>query len=156
MIRELSKRVTRKSDGKPHPILTISSTSGFVRQDSKYRRYMAGESVNNYILLYNGEFAYNKGNSKTYELGCIFPLSNFETGLVPHAEGRGSGCGCLAMQARARETACKNRSEALRRVFNSHHPATAIFENSWMDGSAESANLPVKTRKTTKSKKNPQ
>jgi len=84
MIRELSKRVTRKSDGKPHPILTISSTSGFVRQDSKYRRYMAGESVNNYILLYNGEFAYNKGNSKTYELGCIFPLSNFETGLVPH------------------------------------------------------------------------
>lgn len=84
MIRELSKRVTRKSDGKVHPILTISSTSGFVRQDSKYRRYMAGESVNNYILLYKGEFAYNKGNSKTYEFGCIFPLNNFETGLVPH------------------------------------------------------------------------
>lgn len=45
---------------------------------------MAGESVNNYILLYKGEFAYNKGNSKTYEFGCIFPLNNFETGLVPH------------------------------------------------------------------------
>ena len=83
-IRELSNRVTRKSDGKTHPILTISSTSGFVRQDSKYRRYMAGKSVNSYILLHKGEFAYNKGNSKTYEFGCIFPLSIFETGLVPH------------------------------------------------------------------------
>ncbi|HBK9123049.1 TPA: restriction endonuclease subunit S, partial [Escherichia coli] len=61
-----------------------SSLSGFVRQDERYSRYMAGESVKNYILLKKGEFAYNKGNSKTYEFGCIFDLEAYEAGLVPH------------------------------------------------------------------------
>jgi type I restriction enzyme S subunit len=45
---------------------------------------MAGESVKNYILLKRGEFAYNKGNSKTYQFGCVFDLESFDTGLVPH------------------------------------------------------------------------
>lgn len=83
-ISQISKRVQRKSDGEDHPILTISSLSGFVRQDERYSRYMAGESVKNYILLKKGEFAYNKGNSKIYEFGCIFDLENYESGLVPH------------------------------------------------------------------------
>tara|TARA_Y100000296_G_C5098872_1_gene218846 strand:- start:31 stop:441 length:411 start_codon:yes stop_codon:yes gene_type:complete len=55
-ISQISKRVQRKSDGEDHPILTISSLSGFVRQDERYSRYMAGESVKNYILLKKGEF----------------------------------------------------------------------------------------------------
>lgn len=83
-LREISTRVQRKTDGEEHPILTISSLSGFVTQEDKYSRYMAGESVNNYILLKEGEFAYNKGNSKTFQYGCIFKLSTFATGLVPH------------------------------------------------------------------------
>lgn len=83
-ISQISNRIQRKSDGEDHPILTISSLSGFVRQDERYSRYMAGESVKNYILLEKGEFAYNKGNSKTYEFGCIFDLENYESGLVPH------------------------------------------------------------------------
>ncbi|MBU0655988.1 MAG: restriction endonuclease subunit S [Gammaproteobacteria bacterium] len=83
-INEIATRIQRKSDGNKHPILTISSLGGFVRQDERYSRYMAGESVKNYILLKNGEFAYNKGNSKTYEFGCIFDLEKFESGLVPH------------------------------------------------------------------------
>ncbi|WP_140428847.1 restriction endonuclease subunit S, partial [Escherichia coli] len=64
-ISEIATRVQRKNDAAEHPILTISSLSGFVRQDERYSRYMAGESVKNYILLKKGEFAYNKGNSKT-------------------------------------------------------------------------------------------
>lgn len=83
-INQIATRVQRKSDGNEHPILTISSLSGFVRQDERYSRYMAGESVKNYILLERGEFAYNKGNSKTYEFGCVFDLDGYETGLVPH------------------------------------------------------------------------
>ena len=83
-ISQISKRIQRKSDGEDHPILTISSLSGFVRQDERYSRYMAGESVKNYILLKQGEFAYNKGNSKTYEFGCIFDLDSYTSGLVPH------------------------------------------------------------------------
>ncbi|MEH8127889.1 restriction endonuclease subunit S [Aeromonas veronii] len=83
-INQIATRIQRKSDGNEHPILTISSLSGFVRQDERYNRYMAGESVKNYILLERSEFAYNKGNSKTYEFGCVFDLDGYETGLVPH------------------------------------------------------------------------
>lgn len=83
-IIEISDRVSRRNDGEPHPILTISSHSGFVRQDEKYSRFMAGKSLENYILLQRGEFAYNKGNSKTYEFGCVFALEQYERALVPH------------------------------------------------------------------------
>lgn len=83
-IKDIAKRIQRKVDDKEHPILTISSLTGFVTQEERYSRYMAGESVKNYILLRKGEFAYNKGNSKTYQFGCIFDLETFETGLVPH------------------------------------------------------------------------
>lgn len=83
-LSDLSERIQRKSDGEAYPVLTISSLGGFVRQDEKYSRFMAGKSVENYILLRKGEFAYNKGNSKTYEFGCIFDLDSFEAGLVPN------------------------------------------------------------------------
>lgn len=83
-LAEIANRVQRPSDGEAHPVLMISSGSGFVRQDQKYSRFMAGKSLNDYVLLKRGEFAYNKGNSKLYEFGCVFPLADYETGLVPH------------------------------------------------------------------------
>lgn len=83
-ISAISTRITRRNDGTPLPVLTISSTSGFVRQDQKYSRFMAGKSVESYVMLQAGEFAYNKGNSKTYEFGCVFDLEGYESGLVPH------------------------------------------------------------------------
>lgn len=83
-LHEVATRIQRQSDGAAHPVLMISSGSGFVRQDQKYSRFMAGKSVNDYILLKRGEFAYNKGNSKLYEFGCVFPLETYAQGLVPH------------------------------------------------------------------------
>lgn len=83
-ICDISNRVQRRSYGGAYPILTISSTVGFVLQEEKYSRYMAGESVKNYVLLRQGEFAYNKGNSLRYQFGCIFELKNYEEALVPH------------------------------------------------------------------------
>ncbi len=83
-ISEIASRITQRNDGTGLPVLTISSTSGFVRQDAKYSRFMAGKSVETYIMLSEGDFAYNKGNSKTYEFGCIFDLEGYERALVPH------------------------------------------------------------------------
>ncbi len=83
-LADISERVQRQSDGEEHPVLMISSGSGFVRQDEKYSRFMAGKSLENYVLLQRGEFAYNKGNSKLYEFGCVFPLEELTSGLVPH------------------------------------------------------------------------
>lgn len=82
-ICDISERVQRRADGKDHPLLTISSASGFVRQEDKYRRHMAGESAKTYTLLRAGEFSYNKGNSLRYEFGCIFQLERYEAALVP-------------------------------------------------------------------------
>lgn len=75
-------RVRRQADGADHPVMTISGKSGFKRQDEKFERFMAGDSVNRYLLLERGEFAYNKGNSKTYPQGCIYRLEQ-DTALVP-------------------------------------------------------------------------
>jgi len=84
-ISEISTRVQRRAgEDEELPVLMISSGSGFVRQDEKYSRFMAGKSVENYIALDRGEFAYNKGNSKSYEFGCVFPLNTCERGLVPN------------------------------------------------------------------------
>lgn len=84
-IGDVSERIQRRArDDEELPVLMISSGSGFVRQDEKYSRFMAGKSVENYIALDRGEFAYNKGNSKSYEFGCVFPLNAYERGLVPN------------------------------------------------------------------------
>ncbi|CDG85893.1 restriction endonuclease subunit S [Janthinobacterium agaricidamnosum] len=84
-ISEISNRVQQRIDSdEVLPVLMISSACGFVRQDEKYSRFMAGKSLDNYVLLREGEFAYNKGNSKRYEFGCVYPLKSEERGLVPH------------------------------------------------------------------------
>lgn len=82
-IRDLADRIQRQGDGGKYPLLTIASASGFVRQEDKYSRYMAGESAKTYTLLQTGDFSYNKGNSKRYEFGCVFQLQNHEAALVP-------------------------------------------------------------------------
>lgn len=78
----VSTRVRRVNGGGDHPVMTISAKSGFLKQSDKFARDMAGSSVERYILLREGEFAYNKGNSLTAPYGCIFPLDQ-PTALVP-------------------------------------------------------------------------
>ena len=84
-LSDIAARVQRRDSGDADlPVLMITSGAGFVRQDQKYSRYMAGKSVENYIALEEGEFAYNKGNSKRFEFGCVYPLKGLPRGLVPH------------------------------------------------------------------------
>ena len=81
---QISQRIKDKNDGAEHEILTISAKTGFVRQADRYSRYMAGKSVENYTLLKQGEFSYNKGNSLTYPFGCIYRLDDYIQALVPN------------------------------------------------------------------------
>lgn len=78
----ISERVQRTNDGGHHPVMTISAKSGFLLQSDKFARDMAGSSVDRYTLLRQGEFAYNKGNSKTAPYGCIFTLDR-PTAVIP-------------------------------------------------------------------------
>jgi len=73
-LSQIATRVRRQSGGRSHPVMTISAKSGFLMQSDKFDRDMAGSSVERYILLHEGEFAYNKGNSLTAPYGCIFSL----------------------------------------------------------------------------------
>jgi type I restriction enzyme S subunit len=81
---QISQRIKAKNDGSEHEILTISAKTGFVRQADRYSKYMAGKSVENYTLLKQGEFSYNKGNSLTYPFGCIYRQDDYTQALVPN------------------------------------------------------------------------
>lgn len=84
-LNEICHRI--KTGAKPsehHPVLSISSRTGFVSQEDKFSRVIAGKQVDKYILIEKGDFSYNKGNSKTYPQGCVFQLSEYDTGLVPN------------------------------------------------------------------------
>lgn len=83
-LKDISNRVQRKNDGKSHNVLTISSKGGFLNQTERFSKVIAGENLAKYILLRKNEFAYNKGNSKTYPYGCIYRLEDYEEALVPN------------------------------------------------------------------------
>lgn len=83
-INEVFSEVKDINDGDDvHKVLTISAKNGFVSQEDKFDRVIAGNSLKKYTLLKKGDFAYNKGNSKTYEYGCIYVLDKYPSALVP-------------------------------------------------------------------------
>jgi type I restriction enzyme S subunit len=79
---DIFERVKRTSQDPSIESYTISSKSGFVTQEDKFNRVIAGSSLSKYTCLRRNEFSYNKGNSKTFPYGCIFKFEN-EAGLVP-------------------------------------------------------------------------
>ncbi len=54
-----------------------------ISQEDKFDRVIAGDSLKKYSQLKRGDFAYNKGNSKTYQMGCVYQLEEKESALVP-------------------------------------------------------------------------
>lgn len=80
---ELFEEIKESNDGADsHHVMTISSTLGLITQESKFDRIIAGDSLKKYTLLQKGDFAYNKGNSKIYPMGCIYRLQE-DSALVP-------------------------------------------------------------------------
>jgi type I restriction enzyme S subunit len=66
-----------------YPVLSITAGTGFVSQADKFSKVIAGRHIEHYILLHQGEFAYNKGNSYRFPQGCAYRLREYEVGLVP-------------------------------------------------------------------------
>jgi type I restriction enzyme S subunit len=64
------------------PIMTISGRRGFLNQEDRFSKVIAGESLDNYIALHKGELAYNRGNSKSAMYGSINVMMN-DLALVP-------------------------------------------------------------------------
>ncbi|MFO7535924.1 MAG: restriction endonuclease subunit S [Kiritimatiellia bacterium] len=81
---QVSRRITESPKStKGYAVLSITAGTGFVSQEEKFSRVIAGRHIENYILLKRGEFAYNKGNSYRFPQGCAYRLSEYDEGLVP-------------------------------------------------------------------------
>lgn len=77
-IGEISEPIKEKV-GK-HKITPVSITAGvgFVPQADKFGRDISGEQYKNYTYLRRGDFAYNKGNSKSFPQGYVCQLHEFD------------------------------------------------------------------------------
>lgn len=76
------ERITRKNEELNSNILTISAQNGLISQKDFYNKRIASVDTLKYILLKNGEFAYNKSYSNGYPLGAIKRLDLYEKGVV--------------------------------------------------------------------------
>ena len=82
-LREIVKEVTRNDSASEAPIMMITANHGFIEQSERYAFNNAGESLKRYILLENGELAYNHGASKLRPYGSCFALTTAENARIP-------------------------------------------------------------------------
>ncbi|MGN0014968.1 MAG: restriction endonuclease subunit S [Candidatus Gastranaerophilaceae bacterium] len=76
------ERITRKNEELNTNILTISAKDGLISQKDFYNKRIASVDTTKYILLNNGEYAYNKSYSSGYPLGAIKRLDLYTKGVV--------------------------------------------------------------------------
>ncbi|WJK31172.1 restriction endonuclease subunit S [Limosilactobacillus reuteri] len=80
---EISERILRKnSDLQSLLPLTISAQDGLVDQTIYFNKQVASKQLKNYLLLYNGDFAYNKSYSVGYPYGAIKRLDKYKQGVL--------------------------------------------------------------------------
>lgn len=63
---------------------SITAGKGFVSQAEKFGRDISGKQNERYTLLSEDEFAYNKGNSKSYTYGCVYRNTEGKPIAVPN------------------------------------------------------------------------
>ena len=78
LLGEIASLVNRTDPKSNAPIMMLSAGNGFIMQSEKYSRDNAGQSLKKYILLKQGELAYNHGASKVKQFGCCYELTEPE------------------------------------------------------------------------------
>jgi len=66
------------------PTYSITAGVGFVSQNEKFGRNISGQQNKHYTVINEGQFSYNKGNSKTYTYGCIYVNDTGKRIAVPN------------------------------------------------------------------------
>lgn len=81
---DITEKVDRKAPKRSTaPVMMVSQGNGFIYQADKYSRENAGQSLKNYTLLKEGEFAYNHGASKAKPYGVAYCLTEEPEARVP-------------------------------------------------------------------------
>ena len=78
----LFEKINRKNEEGNTNVVTISAQRGFVKQTDFFNKSVASETLDNYSLIYHGEFCYNKSYSNGYPLGATKRLIAFEKAVV--------------------------------------------------------------------------
>ncbi|HCS9137223.1 TPA: restriction endonuclease subunit S [Staphylococcus aureus] len=80
---DITDRLIRKNKNleskKP---LTISGQLGLIDQTEYFSKSVSSKNLENYTLIKNGEFAYNKSYSNGYPLGAIKRLTRYDSGVL--------------------------------------------------------------------------
>lgn len=80
---DVADRVTRKNKRMVSELpLTISAQDGLISQDEFFNKKVASKDLSSYLLLYHGDFAYNKSYSNGYPFGTIKRLEKYPQGVV--------------------------------------------------------------------------
>jgi len=83
-LSEIATELTERAGQDKYETVSISAGIGFVNQAEKFGKELSGKQYEKYIVLHQGDFSYNKGNSKTSPQGCIYRLNDRETAAVPN------------------------------------------------------------------------
>lgn len=82
-LRDIVSEVTRTNEKSIAPVMMITANNGFINQAERYSTNNAGQSLKKYILLRNGELAYNHGASKLRPYGSCFALTTEKEARIP-------------------------------------------------------------------------
>ena len=75
--------VTRTDETSNAPVMMITAENGFIKQSDRYTYNNSGKSLKKYIILKQGELAYNHGASKLRPYGSCFPLITEKEARIP-------------------------------------------------------------------------
>ena len=83
-LSDISEQITQTAGTEKYETVSISAGIGFVNQAKKFGKELSGKQYAKYTVLHEGDFSYNKGNSKKYPQGCVYRLKDRETAAVPN------------------------------------------------------------------------
>ena len=81
---EVFSEVKDKVGSRKIETYSISSGKGLVSQKEKFGKDISGKQNSNYVVLQPTDFTYNKGNSKSYKYGCVYPNLTGSEVAVPN------------------------------------------------------------------------
>ena len=82
---KLSRLLTERVGSATCTPYTITSGVGLISQEEKLGRTIAGNSLKNYLVLQENDFAYNKSATKAYPQGFIALYAGGERAAVPNS-----------------------------------------------------------------------
>lgn len=83
-LKDISIPVTEKVGKRKLTPVSISAGIGFVPQAEKFGRDISGNQYELYTVIRDGEFVFNKGNSKTYPEGAVYLLEGWGEVAAPN------------------------------------------------------------------------